>query len=69
MNFYSASVALLWVTALRAGGAPTLSGRSALRSGKSSRREGAERISGTPVAPAGDSLADRSVTIRPPVRT
>jgi hypothetical protein len=67
MNFYSASVALLWVTALRAGSGPTVSGRARLR--KSARREVAARISGTPVAPAGDSLADRSVTIRPPVRT
>ena len=57
MNFYSASVALLWVTALRAGGGQTLSGRSPLRSRKSWRREVAGRISGTPVA------------IRPPVRT
>ena len=57
MNFYSASVALLWVTALRAGGGSTLSGRSALPSRQSSRRGEGGRISGTPVA------------IRPPVRT
>ena len=28
MNFYSASVALLWLTAFRAGAAPAVSGRS-----------------------------------------
>ena len=33
MNFYSASVALLWLTALRAGAAPALSGRSHCEAG------------------------------------
>jgi hypothetical protein len=40
MNFYSASVALLWLTALRAGAAPELSGRSHCEAGNRKVREG-----------------------------
>jgi hypothetical protein len=40
MNFYSASVALLWLTALRAGAAPALSGRSYCQAGDRKTREG-----------------------------
>jgi hypothetical protein len=49
MNFYSASVALLWVTALRAGAGPAVSGRSRPRR-KWLRGMVVRRISGTPVA-------------------
>jgi len=48
MNFYSASVALLWLTALRAGAAPALSGRSHREAGD--RKIGAGFRSGTEVA-------------------
>jgi hypothetical protein len=40
MNFYSASVALLWLTAFRAGAAPALSGRSHCQAGDRKARDG-----------------------------
>ena len=39
MNFYSASVALLWLTAFRAGAAPAVSRRSYCQAG--ARKDGA----------------------------
>jgi hypothetical protein len=48
MNFYSASVALLWLTAFRAGAAPALSGRSHCQAGDRKTREGSR--SGAEVA-------------------
>ena len=66
MNFYSASVALLWVTALRAG-LPTLSGRSA----PGAEVVAARGVGRFPTAGArpGSPSADRAVATLPPSRT
>jgi hypothetical protein len=40
MNFYSASVALLWLTAFRAGAAPAVSARSGCKASDRKTREG-----------------------------
>ena len=57
MNFYSASVALLWLTALRAGAAPVLSGRS--------RCQASDGMGGVRARPRGDAAVGTLSGSRP----